>query len=227
MQQATLPEAVAPATAPKMTPRRGGYTWVTWITGILSADDSCRWAAWAKTQHTYDKRPDDNAENLATWKAEHADLVNRHAAALSKDGWSVWLEGMNKFTIKGRTTTLAGSPDLVAWKGNVVRIIDGKTGQRKGKDIWQVRTYLYAVPLTKRFPVGTVYEGQVLYRDGLQAVSLTDAEKVRILDTLKEVGNRTAVPTRTPSAGECRFCDIAACPDRAMAESPVVETTEF
>jgi hypothetical protein len=27
-------------------PRDGSYIWVTWITGLMSADKQCEWAAW-------------------------------------------------------------------------------------------------------------------------------------------------------------------------------------
>lgn len=210
-----------------MKPRRGGYTWVTWLTGILSGDDSCRWAAWAKTQFTYDKRPDDNAENLATWKAEHADLVAKRAAELRAQGWTVTLEDQNEITLKGRATTLSGKPDIVAVQGLDVLTVDGKTGQRKGKDIWQVRIYQMALPLTGRFPAGSRFLGEVVYKDGSQPLGpLTDGDRSRILALIVEVGS-SFVPEKVPSARECRFCNIAACADRVADTAAPVETAAF
>lgn len=210
-----------------MKPRRSGYTWATWLTGLLSADDSCRWAAWAKTNFTYEKRPDANADRLSVWKAEHGDLVEQHAATLRADGWTVTLEGQNKITIEGRSTTLACAPDIVAHKGNVVLISDAKTGQRKGKDLYQVRIYLMTLPMTKRFPEGTVYSGQVVYRDGTQSVSYTVDDKARILALLAEVGDAKREPVKVPSVGECAHCPIAACTARVEEAAAAVATTEF
>ena len=176
-----------------MKPRRSPYTWATHITGILAGDDSCRWAAWAKSQHTYDKRPDANAENLATWKSEHADLVQRRAAELRAEGWTVTLEDQNKFTIKGRSTTLSGCPDIVATRELDVRVVDAKTGTRKGKDIWQVRIYQLGLPLTERFGNDARYTGEVAYKDGNQPVGpLMPDDASRILALLAEVGASTA-----------------------------------
>lgn len=210
-----------------MKRRRSGYTWATWLTGILSGDDSCRWAAWAKTQFTYEKRPDANAENLATWKAEHADLVATRASELRAQGWTVTLEDQNEITLQGRATTLAGKPDIVAVQGLDVLTVDAKTGERKGKDIWQVRIYQMALPLTGRFPDGSRFLGEVRYKDGSQPLGpITDAERSRILALLAEMG-ASFVPERVPSARECRFCNIAACPDRVVGAAAPVSTGAF
>lgn len=210
-----------------MKRRRSPYTWVTHITGLLSGDDSCRWAAWAKTQFTYEKRPDANAENLATWKAEHADLVAKRAAELRAEGWTVTLEDQNEITLQGRATTLAGKPDIVAVQGLDVLTVDGKTGQRKGKDIWQVRIYQMALPLTGRFPEGSRFIGEVLYKDGSQPLGpLTADDRARILALIAEVG-ASFVPEKVPSARECRFCNIAACTDRVVDAAAPVSTGAF
>jgi len=208
--------------------RRSPYTWVTWVTGILSADDSCRWAAWAKSQFICAKRPDQNAANLATWKSEHADLVAQRARELRADGWTVTFEDQNKFTLEGRATTLAGAPDIVATKGIDVLASDAKTGQRKGKDIWQVRIYQLALFLSRRFADDRRYIGEVVYKDGILPLEQLDPkDRDRIVALLAEVGG-AVVPERVPSARECAYCDIAACQDRVAETAAVIsETTAF
>lgn len=211
-----------------MNRRRSPYTWVTWITGILSGDDSCRWSAWAKSQFNYTKRPDQNAEKLATWKAEHADLVAKRVRELKADGWAVTVEDQNKITLEGRATTLACAPDIVATKGIDVLVSDGKTGERKGKDIWQVRVYQLALFLSRRFQDDRRYLGEVVYKDGIQPLGpLEPKDRERIVALLSEVGG-AVVPERVPSARECAYCNIDACQDRAEAPAALVaETSVF
>lgn len=198
------------------TPRRSPYSWVTWLTGILSADDSCRWAPWFKSQHTYAKRPDEGGFDLTQWKAAHGDLVNRTVAELRADGWEVSVEGQNKFTVRGRATTLAGQPDIVATRGEDVLFVDCKTGSRKAKDQWQVVLYMFAVPLARQFAPGARIAGRVQYGDGAVAIAaqqFTDDQRVRIVALLAEVGG-AAPAERVPSYRECSFCDIAGCEAR-------------
>lgn len=203
--------------------RRSPFVWPTWITGILSTDDSCRWAPWFKAQHTYDKRPDPNAFDLAQWKVDHAALCDARVQELRAHGWTVEVEAQNKFVLEGRACTLSGQPDIVAIRALDVLIIDGKTGARKAKDLWQVMIYMLAVPMAREFIASARVTGEVLYPDGrveITAAQFDNEKRARILAMLAEVGSPTP-PARVPSARECAFCDIAACPDRVEAAAPV------
>jgi hypothetical protein len=188
---------------------------VTWITGLLAGDDQCQYAAWVKSHFTYEKRVRDDDFDLATWQAEHAAMVHARAAQLEAEGWAVAIERQNKFTLKGTTTTLAGAPDLVATKGDVVLVSDCKSGQRRGKDVWQVLVYLFTRPLSHPESEGKRLAGELVYRDGLLPIpglQFTDDHRARIVRVLQLAGGPVeAPPPATPSVGECDRCDIAAC----------------
>jgi CRISPR/Cas system-associated exonuclease Cas4 (RecB family) len=208
--------------------RRSPYIWPTWITGLLSGDKQCAWAAWFRSHHTYDKRPDDGAAKLTQWKAEHAEAVRTRAAALRAEGWDVSLEGQNKFTVHGKSATVGGVADIVARRAGEARVEDCKTGQRRESDAWQVILYLLLLPAADESLRGLALTGAVAYRDGLREVSMADAQAGkalayrRIQDTAGD-----EVPARVPSPSECRFCDIACCPDRATGQDAAGETGEF
>ena len=61
------------------------FVYPTWITGLLSGVKQCRYAAWYKAQHTYDKRPDPTF-NSADYNARHAQLVTRRKKELEAEG---------------------------------------------------------------------------------------------------------------------------------------------
>lgn len=88
----------------------------------------------------------------------------------------MWVEDQNKFTIRGRTATLAGKPDLVAIKGEVVRVIDCKTGSRKGSDFLQVLIYLLLLPRVHPECRGKLLSGEVRYFRDDRALGTGDLE---------------------------------------------------
>jgi hypothetical protein len=202
---------------PATTPRDGAYIYVTWITGLLAADDQCRWAAWfrAHFKHTKIERGDGT---LTKWKAEHGEMLDAIAGELTADGWHIFLESQNKFTLEGQSATLGGCPDIVAVRGTDVRVIDAKTGKRRDKDFWQVCTYLMVLPLTHGACKGKRLVGEIRYRDHtllIQPEEFTPDLRLRISNQIRETGAAMA-PARVPSYRECLFCDIGPtdCPDR-------------
>lgn len=208
-------------------PRDSVYVWVTWLTGVLAGDDHCVWQPWYKAHHTYDKRHDSTFD-LAKWKADHGLLVRARAEEMRADGYAVKLEGQNKFTLAGRTCTLAGQPDILGTRVGADgvefgRVVDCKTGTPKAKDIWQVCLYQLALPLAKKVPETMPLLGEVRYSDHVVPVPpLSDTQRARLLAVIAEV-SASAEPLRIPSAAECRYCDIAACPDRvAETDTPVL-----
>lgn len=228
--------------------RGKAYLWVSWLSGYLSGDKHCEWALWYRANYRYEKRVDSNDDRLAQWAGEHADLVRLRAADLTANGWRVSVEDQNKFTINGMTVIVGGKPDLVAQKPGVFRVEDVKTGARKGSDVWQVLTYLTLLPLADESLVGLSQEGAVVYKDGEQPVrwlaenqstrtiSLNgsldlespdgSASRERILSRIRSVAT-TIAPARIPSEGECRFCDVACCPDRFVGLATVAATSAF
>lgn len=199
------------------TPRNGSYVWVTWITGALATDDQCRYAAWFKSHFKYDKveRTDGT---LTKWKSEHGEMVHARAQSLIADGWTVFLEGQNKFTLPGKVATVAGTPDIVAVQNGNVLVIDCKSGKPRDKDFWQVCIYLLVLPLTHAACKDRRLVGEVQYRDHslmIQPEEFTRAMREQITAQIRETGGPTP-PARVPSYQECLFCDIskADCPDR-------------
>jgi PD-(D/E)XK nuclease superfamily len=212
------------------TRRRSPFIWVTWLTPFLSGDNQCYWSLQFKAQHTYQKHErDDEAVSLAQWKADHAVLVEAHADRLVTEGWRLTLEDQNAFTLRGTSATLGGKPDIVATRPDVVRVIDGKTGQRRGSDIWQVLVYMFALPLAHPVWKDVPIHGQVVYRDGVVEVpALTGVARARIVDTIQRAARALDPTARVPSGRECSFCDIGRddCPDR-IEPVPAVTTAEF
>jgi hypothetical protein len=99
-------------------PRSSPYIWVTWITALLAGDRHCLWSAWYRAHFKdYERKP--TGFDLAAWTATHAEMVRTRAQALRDAGCQVFVEGQNKFALKGRAATLGGVPDLVAVCGPV------------------------------------------------------------------------------------------------------------
>lgn len=198
------------------TPRDGSYIWVTWITGLMSADKQCEWAAWFRAHFQgFDRVPSDF--DLAAWKAAHGEMVRARADELRGEGYTVDAEGQ-KVTLKGKAATLGGVPDLVAVRDGEGLVVDCKSGKPRDSDAFQVLTYMLVLPLTHEACRHLSLAGEVQYRDSRLPIApekLTDELKGLIRATIERVGG-DAEPPRVPSASECRFCDItaAACPER-------------
>lgn len=204
------------------------YIYVTWITGLLSTDDQCRWSAWFKAHYRYEKHERDNA-NLAKWKADHGAMVEDVASELRAGGWTVYLEGQNKFTLKGEVAKIAGTPDVVAVKGDEARVVDCKSGKRRDKDLWQVFVYMLALPVTHWAVKGKRLSGEVRYPNvavEIRADEFTDTIKGKVVAQIRETGG-AETPRRVPSYRECQFCDIGECSDRVMTEPAEVTTALF
>ena len=197
------------------TPRDAPYVWVTWVSRLLAGDAQCAWAAWFRTHHTYDRLPTD----LTKWASEHAAMVREQAETLKEASYSVLLEDQNRFRLKGQLgVTLGGKPDIVARRGDEVRVVECKTGQQRHADRIQVMIYMLVLPHAQPIWRGRTLAGRVQYRSGSIDVPAEDLDHVfrtRFRETMAQVGG-AAAPARVPSFSECRFCDIGAadCPDR-------------
>lgn len=212
------------------TSRPEPYIWVTWLTGLLAGEKQCLFAPWLKAHFRIEKL-DRGEFDLEAWKIEHTDMVRTRARELEADGYRVSLEDQNAFKIRGHAGTLAGKCDLIAERGDEVRIVDAKSGQSRSADVQQVLIYMFAVPLARPGVRGKRLIGEVQYkarRVEIQPEEFTAALRQRILDTIKAVGSGPR-PAATPSAAECRWCDVGPgdCRDRIEQTEPAVLTTEF
>ena len=145
-------------------------------------------------------------------------MVRARADELRGEGYTVFVEGQNKFSLKGKAATLGGVPDLVAVRDGQGLVVDCKSGKQRDSDAFQVLTYMLVLPLTHRACRGVSLAGEVQYRDSrlrIEPEKLDDELRALIRATIERVGG-DAEPSRVPSLAECRFCDITAadCPER-------------
>ncbi len=224
------------------TTRSEPWCWVTWITGVLSGDSVCYYAPWFKAHfQAYVKRA--STFTLDKWKGEHADVVRAVARDMVAEGWTITVEGQNKFKVKGEYGVLSGQPDIIGVRsmemggavGTQGRIVDVKTGRQKASDRWQVMTYLAASPRQRpELREVDLLLGQVVYlkpeADGTVNLTKRQDFDVPVDDTMIARVWRAATgatsdaePGATPSEDECRFCDIVDCRFREETPVPVVD----
>lgn len=211
-----------------MKPKDGKpYVWPSWLCGLLAGDDHCELKAWIKARFWYKKRKDDNENNLATWRSEHADMVRARADELRADGYDVSVEDQNKFTYEGNAATMGGCPDIVAVRADEVLVSDCKTGKEWNKDFWQVCIYALLLPQVRPELKGKAIGGEVVYRSRTRAVTPADVATAAVQVRSRMVWLGTAArPGATPSKMECRFCDIDECDDRYGADDPPAATAK-
>ena len=209
----------------------GPYIWVTWLPKLLSGQTSCEWASWFKAQHYSDswtRMPSDF--DLTRWLTAHTALLNESRVTWERKGYSALTEGQNHFTLRGDSAVLAGKPDLVARKGDGVKIIDAKTGRPSPADALQVMIYMYALPRALERYRGLKLTGQVVYSDHVVNIpaEAVDEAFVRNMGQLITRLASEMPARRVPSPGECRFCEItpADCPERAEESPPEEGTTD-
>ena len=229
----TLPlpgDVVPPPDAPTKKARPKPWVWVTWITGLLANKQLCVWQSWFKAHYMkYDKVAEPNFD-LAAWSVEHDALVKARAQSMVEDGRKVTYESQNSFYLHGESAVLSGKPDLISKKqGTSTRVSDGKSGEQNNKDWWQVLVYLFAIPLAWKNPAMQIH-GEVFYKDGtyiyIEPEELTAARRAEIVRVIKLVSSDVE-PEKTPNWDDCRRCDIAECPVRALEPKPDILTSEF
>ena len=197
--------------------REHPYIWTTWLTKLLTGENSCEWAVWFKAHYQdWSRRPSDF--NQAEWMLNHTALVNERINNWTVGGFDVDVEAQNRFELRGRTVTLAGRPDIITHREDEVVIVDAKTGQESPSHVVQVMIYLYAVPRALERYRKAKLRGQVTYRDHTVRIpaEAVDEQFVQNLGALIRRLSADEPARRVPSRRACRFCDISAadCPDR-------------
>ncbi len=191
----------------------GPYVWVTWLSKLLAGETRCWFAAWYKAHHRYDKTPDDpeREEFFKQWNVRHDEIVRDRAEREREAGRVVRLEEDNSFSVVGRGGDLAGKPDLTSQDDEGAVVVDGKSGRARDSDHWQVRLYLFGLPLS--WLRGVPLRGEVQYQDHAERVVYEKRHERDVALALVKA-TRPEAPRPEPSSGECGRCDVARCPHR-------------
>jgi hypothetical protein len=205
--------------------RSNPFIWVSWLSKVMAGEKQCEWACWFRSHYQWEKLP--SGLDLAKWTADHAQLLRRRQAALEVQGFTVYIEDQNSFTLIGETgIEVSGKPDIVAIRGKEVYVEDCKTGSPRHSDHLQVLLYMLALPHVEGPWRGLKIEGRIVYEN-----SVVDVPSSKIDADLKELFRKTVQtlggpkPARkVPSRSECRYCDIsqADCPERVEIVSRVI-----
>lgn len=206
------------------------YIWATWVSKLLAGEQQCTFASWYRAHYQYQKRPD-RSFNLAKWTADHNALVARRVDELRGEGWQVAVENENAFRLHGKAATLAGKCDVVARRDGAVLVVDGKTGQQRNSDFFQVLIYMAVLPKVFGGIDGARLSGEVCYAGHRIAIApdeLTEPRAADIWATVQRLAHDDR-PLPVPSAAECRFCDLSAvaCPQRVDEDVPSAVAAEF
>ena len=212
--------------------REHPYIWATWLPRLLTGENSCEWAVWFKAHHRdWTRQPSDFDQ--AQWLLDHTALVNERIGNWEVGGFEVDVERQNSFVLRGKSATLAGRPDIIAYRDDQAVIVDAKTGHDSPSHIAQVMIYLYAVPKSLEQYRNAKLRGQVTYRDHTVRVEADDVNE-KFVQNLGSLIRRIASDKparRVPSLQECRFCGITAndCPVRVdmSPETGGANTNDF
>ena len=220
-----LPDTIGDATL-----RDVPYIWASSISKLMSGDCQCQWAMWFRAHYKHTKLP----SNLEAWQVTHNKLVLRRKDELIGDGFRVYVEAQNHFTLpsKDKKVKIGGRPDIIAVKSNNIVIEECKTGLPKNLDLTQLLLYMHLTPAVLAQCKGGAITGRLVYTEKTIEVPtsrIDDNFKSSFLKTIQIVKSDTP-PSRTPSVQECGRCDISGlyCEDRIeSANGEVVEHDLF
>lgn len=216
------------------------YSWVTWITKLITGDDICYWATWFKAHYTdfeTVKRPFDSDK----WKRKHTLHLGGLANRYRSDGFNVQLEDQNSMKLLGKTGIIAGKPDIIAVKPRIAIIDDAKTGKPRDSNKVQVMLYMMmlryksANDLKKIHPdlvPGMEIRGIISYPDAKDSETIemayVDREFDRQVREVTDIIFADTPPVQVPSRSECGFCSITSqnCPARISGNESVITEAE-
>jgi hypothetical protein len=205
--------------------RSNPFIWVSWLSKLMAGEKQCEWASWFRSHYIWQKLP--SGLDVAKWTADHAQLLRARKALLDAEGFTVYAEDQNSFTLKGTDgIEVSGKPDIVAIRGEEAYVEDCKTGNPRHSDHFQVLVYMLALPYVEGHCKGRKLEGRLVYGNTIVDVpgSKIDADlKELFRKTVLAIGGPEPAP-KIPSWGECRYCDIskADCPERIETQADAV-----
>jgi hypothetical protein len=191
----------------------------------MASEVQCTWAPWFKTHYTgYAKAP--STFELAQWQVDHTQVLLELISQRKGLGERISKEKQNKFQIRlSPTVKLHGVPDLITQAPDgSLRVFDTKTGAPKNSDQIQMTLYLLCLPSAMPLYKGKELHGCLVYSDGHRvevpfgAVTPEFKKSARYFVDLLDT---EVAPDRSPSPGECGFCDISGvdCSDRVESYS--------
>ena len=199
------------------------YIWTTWLSPLLAGDTHCEWAAWFQSNYKFEKEQ----SYFNDWIVQHERLLDRRVQELESEGFTVYIEDENKFTITGRDkiTKVAGKADIVAIKGNQAIVEDCKTGKRRNSDVMQVLIYMLLLPAPggPKHCKGLNFDGRLVYNDcvmDIDSLMLDEAFKADFRRLVSAISN-SEPGRKAPSLRECRYCKISSnyCPEKFEEEA--------
>ncbi len=205
--------------------RSNPFIWVSWLSKLMAGEKQCEWASWFRAHYIWGKLP--SGLDVAKWTANHAQLLRARRTALEAEGFTVYTEDQNSFTLQGKTgIEVSGKPDIVAIRDKEAYVEDCKTGSPRHSDHFQVLVYMLSLPYVKGPWKGLKLNGRIVYSDTVVDVpsSKIDTDlKGLFRQTVLAIGGKEHAP-RIPSWGECRYCDIskADCPQRIESHAEAV-----
>ena len=200
--------------------------WTTAIAKSLSGDQPCLLSTWIGGRYK-EKRPRENAADLATWKVNHTTQLTEAVDRLKAEGWKCSVERF--FKVTGQHAIISGKADCIAQQTDKRPLImDVKSGEPRDSDVIQVAIEMVMIPLAWESP-SMIFDGGVLYKGHQVQVTPAHAADLRpkIVALLKKLGTIPR-PEASPSLSACRFCDVpeSLCPDRVTVESEPQQVSE-
>ena len=184
-----------------MADRRKGRpgVWAKALAKFLGGDDRCWYKIWLQSTHWVDKlekTPEDQAR-MQGHMDKHDGIANRRASALRSEGYVVKTEDETTFKVSGKNADLTGKCDVVAMKDGEAIVDDAKGGRPREADHWQVRIYMWALPLT--WLQGHKISGGVQYTDNRVDVRPPGREDLALIAEGVRRATTPEAPATTPS----------------------------
>ena len=110
---------------------------------FLAGEHACEWAAWFKAHHPDRVMPLSNSDEDNC--LERAALLDQQKGDWAQREYAVSAGSDNAFLLRGRTATLASTPDLIVARDNHVLIIGVHTGQQHRSHGTLIRIHMYAL----------------------------------------------------------------------------------
>lgn len=215
------------------TERDKPFIVATWLTKLLSGENSCEWATWFKAHYQRQQAETVPSRfNFTAWRIAHTTLLVQLRGEFANQSYTVTTERQNNFFLRGKTATLSGTPDLIAIKHTQGVIIDAKTGRVSAAHPVQVALYMYAVPRALQQHRGIDFSGLVAYPDQRTEIAPSAVNEAFLKSLTHLIGrvSNSNPAIKVSSAIECGFCDISQknCPERAASdERPIGDTEDF